>query len=214
MTREGGGPGGWSPKALELARVGRGVPKAFLRNGIVAHDGEGERCGVFSDRGKRHNHFPFGRRTSSSCAMRWRLFSKCNHMVVRHAFVRRIRWTEGFTSPATPARRARSLHGRSRLARGVGANPPAQPLRGIGANSRARLLISKGTRLANPGRANSRARPPHGPTPGALPAFLPAPRPGFTGAAPGVSRNSHRSHPWGHCWPHRGGVDVGLVVRR
>jgi hypothetical protein len=57
LTREGGGREGWSPKALELARVGKGVPKALLRNGIVAHDGEGELCGVFGDRGQRHNHF-------------------------------------------------------------------------------------------------------------------------------------------------------------
>ena len=41
MTREGGRSGGWSPEALELARVGKGVPQALLRNGIVTDDGEG-----------------------------------------------------------------------------------------------------------------------------------------------------------------------------
>ena len=72
MMREGGGREGRPPKALELPRVGRGVPKAFLRNRKVGHDGEGELFGVFGNRGNWHRHFPFGRRTSSSCATRWR----------------------------------------------------------------------------------------------------------------------------------------------
>jgi hypothetical protein len=72
MTREGGGPGGRSPKALELPRVGISVPEALLRNGKVGHDGGGERCDVFGDRSQRHTHFPFGKGTSSSGAMRWR----------------------------------------------------------------------------------------------------------------------------------------------
>lgn len=52
MTREGGGHERWSPEALELPRVGKGVPKTLLQNGILAHDREGERGGVLGHRSK------------------------------------------------------------------------------------------------------------------------------------------------------------------
>src|SRR5262249_11512279 len=75
MAREGGGREGRPPEPFEVPWVGKGVPEALLRNRKVPHNGEGERCGVFGDRGQWHRQypsFPFGRRTSSSCARRWR----------------------------------------------------------------------------------------------------------------------------------------------
>ena len=72
MTREGGGREGRSPKALELARVGKGVPQALLRNGIVATTVRVSFAASLVTEVSGHRHFPFGRSTSSSCAMRWR----------------------------------------------------------------------------------------------------------------------------------------------
>ena len=70
--REGRGREGRAPKTLELPRVGPRVPEALLRDREVGHDREGELLGIFGDRGNGHRHSPFGSRTSSSCATRWR----------------------------------------------------------------------------------------------------------------------------------------------
>jgi len=70
MARERGWRERWSPEALELARVGEGLPQALLRNRIVGDDGEAERREILGDRSERHDHVPFGSSTSSSCASR------------------------------------------------------------------------------------------------------------------------------------------------